>query len=174
VARSPKRSALVPVSGRRDRRSATREDLSGHHPAVAEVISQAISDQEDEATGQTDEMRSISSVLAKLRDDAREARRNSGIEEIWRRCEEAYHGIDESNRHEFQSMKWAKPLSPTGPVSTGRPIEGVTATRSTIYLRMTGKYVDAMYAKIAEIILAPDERAFSFGEVPDPELIDAR
>jgi hypothetical protein len=60
-----------------------------------------------------------------------------------------------------------------GPVTTGRkPLQ--VDHRSTVYLRLTSRYVDAGVAKLGEILLPADEKAFSFSEMPVPELIAAK
>jgi hypothetical protein len=110
--------------------------------------------------------------IAGKRDEAKSARGSSGIESTWRECEEAYLGIDDVNRHEFTDAKWAKPMSMDGPVTTGRRPRG-TEYKSTVYHRLTSRYVDAGVAKLGEILLPADDKAFSFSEMPVPELIAA-
>lgn len=166
MARSPKRSALVPSP----RKKLSRDDLSGHHPEVAAAIEPSLV----KADRETDTLLSIGVALAAMRDDAVQARKNSGIEDIWRRCEEAYVGIDDANRAEFASMRWAKPMDSSGPVTTGTQNRSAYANKSNIFLRLTSRYVDAAYAKVAEIIVPPDDKAFSFTETPVPDLIEAR
>lgn len=111
--------------------------------------------------------------IAQKRDEAKGARASSGIEATWREAEEAYLGIDDANRHEFTDAKWAKPMSMEGPVTTGRHGKG-TEHRSTVFLRLTSRYVDAGVAKLTEILLPADDKAFSFNEMPVPELIAAK
>jgi hypothetical protein len=111
--------------------------------------------------------------IAQKRDDAKQWRKSSGIETTWSECEEAYLGIDEVNRHEWTDAKWAKPMSMDGPVTTTRRShEG--DYRSTVYHRLTTRYVDAGVAKLTEILLPADDKAFSFSETPAPELIQAK
>lgn len=111
--------------------------------------------------------------IAGKREEARGARGLSGIESTWRECEEAYVGIDDVNRHEFGDARWAKPVSMDGPVTTGRRARE-TEHRSTVFLRLTSRYVDAGVAKLGEILLPADDKAFSFSEMPVPELIAAK
>jgi hypothetical protein len=110
--------------------------------------------------------------IAQKREEAKGARGLSGIETTWKECEEAYLGIDDANRHEFTDARWAKPMSMDGPVTTGRRPKQ-TDHRSTVFLRLTSRYVDAGTAKLGEILLPADDRAFSFSEMPVPELIAA-
>lgn len=111
--------------------------------------------------------------IAGKRDEAKSARQTSGIESAWQESEEAYIGIDEANRGEFTDGRWSKPMSMDGPVTTGRRARQ-TDHRSTVYLRLTSRYVDAGAAKLGEILLPADDKAFSFNEMPVPELIEAK
>lgn len=115
----------------------------------------------------------ISLAIAQKREEAKTARTTSGIETAWKECEEAYIGIDDANRHEFRDARWAKPMSVEGPVTTGRS-PPATDHKSTAFVRITARYVDAGAAKLAEILLPPDDKAFSFSEMPVPELIKAK
>lgn len=112
----------------------------------------------------------ISGALSRKRDEAKAARTASGIEKVWTDCEEAYVGIDDANRGEFGSAKWSKPISMTGPVDTGMKSKD-DVTRSTAFVRLTARYVDAGSSKLAEILLPIDDKAFSFSETPVPELV---
>lgn len=115
----------------------------------------------------------IGVAIAQKREEAKTHRQSSGIETVWRECEEAYIGIDDANRHEFQDAKWAKPMSVDGPVTTGRLPKG-TEHKATAFVRLTSRYVDAGSAKLAEILLPADDKAFSFSETPVPDLIKAK
>jgi hypothetical protein len=111
--------------------------------------------------------------LASKRDEAKTARSNSGIENTWMECEDAYVGIDAANRHEFAGAGWIKSMSRDGPVTTTQQPSSVE-TRSTVFLRLTSRYVDAGVAKLGEILLPADDKAFSFSEMPVPELLAAK
>ncbi len=115
----------------------------------------------------------IGKAIAERRDEARAARTTSGIEALWKDCEEAYIGIDDANRKEFQGQRWAKPLSMDGPVTTDTKSKNPDH-KSTAYVRLTARYVDAGTAKVAEILLSPDDKSFSLTETPDPKLIRAK
>ena len=113
----------------------------------------------------------LSGIIAAKRKEAIDARKASGIEAIWLACEEAYLGIDDANRHEFAGARWAKPTSMQGNVTsenTYRTNDG----KSTAFIRLTSRYVDAGAAKLAEILLPVDEKAFSFSATPIPDLIN--
>lgn len=114
-------------------------------------------------------LQELGRAIAEKRAEAVEARKASGIESVWLACEEAYLGIDDMNRHEFADAKWAKPTSMSGPVTTNRaPNDDV---RSNAFVRLTSRYVDQAAAKLAEILLPIDDKAFSFEPTPIPELI---
>jgi len=107
--------------------------------------------------------------LAKKRSEAIDARKSSGIEDVWMECEAAYLGMDDRNRHEFNSAKWAKPSNMAGPLT--REYGQTDSTKSTIYPRLTSRYVDTASAKLCEILLPIDGKAFKFTATPDPEMV---
>lgn len=117
-------------------------------------------------------LEAISNAIVKKRDEAKSARGSSGVETIWAYCDEAYVGVDDANREEYGGAKWAKPLSPDGPVTTDRTKDN--NHQSTAFVRLTSRYVDAGAAKLAEILLPVDDKAFKFSETPVPELISAK
>ena len=121
----------------------------------------------------TDLLDAVGVTIARKRDEAKAARVTSGIETAWKECEEAYIGIDDANRGEYQDGRWSKPMALDGPVTTGRRPRQ-TDHKSTIFIRLTARYVDAGAAKLAEILLSPGDRAFSLKEMPVPELIEAK
>lgn len=112
-------------------------------------------------------LEALSNTIVQMRSEAVSARKSSGIEDIWMACEEAYLGIDDLNRGEFSNAKWAKPTSMQGPVTTNS-IRG-DSKRSTIFIPLTRRYVDAASAKLAEIILPIDDKAFSIKPEPIPD-----
>ena len=125
--------------------------------------------QEQEAT--EEQISTLTALLTKKRADWIAARKASGIEEVWMICEEAYVGIDDANRGEFANAKWAKPTSMQGPVTT--EYTKSSKTRSTAYVRLTSRYVDAGAAKLAEILLPIDDKAFTIQPTPIPDLVRA-
>ena len=111
----------------------------------------------------------LSKLVAEKRDDAVTARASSGIEETWLGLEESYLGIDDNNRYEFANAKWSKPTSMTGPITLAR--SDTMDNRSTVFIRLTARYVDSGAARVSEIILPIDDKAFSAKPVPDPDLV---
>lgn len=114
-------------------------------------------------------LESLSRVIADKRKEAVEARKASGIEDVWLACEEAYLGIDDANRHEFQKARWAKPVSMSGGLTANTTQQN--PTRSNAFVRLTSRYVDQASAKLGEILFPIDDKAFSFEPSPKPELV---
>lgn len=108
-------------------------------------------------------------VIAGKRDEAVRARSESGIESVWMAAEEAYLCMDEANRSDFKNAKWAKPVSMEGPLTKDTPKSD--ETRSTAYVRMSARYVDAGASRVSEILLPINDKAFSFGPTPVPDLV---
>lgn len=110
--------------------------------------------------------------IAKKRDEAKAHRAASGIEQTWSEAEDAYVGIDDANRHEFGDSRMSKPTSIDGPVTIGSS-NRVPELRSTLFYRLTARYTDAGAAKIQEILIPADDKAFSFKAMPVPVVIKA-
>lgn len=145
----------------------TLRDLKALPPEVAQIMAPHV------AVTSPETLETINKALAKKRDDAKNARSASGIEKVWQQCEEAYIGIDDANRTQFAEAKWAKPMSMTGPVTTNKTPKQPDY-KSTVFIRLTARYVDAGAAKLCEILLPPNDKAFSFSEMPVPRLIRAK
>jgi hypothetical protein len=136
---------------------------------------QAALDRHGEQGGQDqeDQLAKIGLLISKKRDEAVSARKESGIEAAWMEAEEQYLSIDALNRAEFSGAKWAKPNNKEGPVTTGRTPTG-SEVRSTVFVPMTARYVDAGAARLSEILLPIDGKPFSLDASPVPELIAGR
>lgn len=111
--------------------------------------------------------------LVTLRKEAVEGRKATGIEDVWKAAEEAYLGIDDVNRAQWDKAQWAKPTSMQGPL-TRTATGDDTDTRSTVFIPLTARYVDAGHAKVSELLLPMDDKPFAFDPTPVPELIAAR
>lgn len=107
-------------------------------------------------------------LIGKYRDDAVAARKESGIEAVWSECEEMYVGIDDDNRSEFAGARWAKPTTMEGPLTKNRHDAG--GSRATAYIKLAARYVDAGTAKVCEIALPVDGKAFTLKPTPVPSL----
>ena len=118
-----------------------------------------------------EQLATFSQVIVAKRQEAVNARKSSGIEDVWMECEESYLGIDDENRAEFANSKWAKPTTMDGPL---RRVNSSDTVRSTAFVRLTSRYVDAGAAKIGEITQPIDDKAFSLTATPVPDLIKGK
>ncbi len=138
-------------------------------PDLPDDIQDAISGEQEANAAQ---IISLTNILVAKRTEAVAFRKTSGIEDNWMAAEEAYIGIDDANRAEFTNAKWAKPTNMSGAVTTGSV--KTDKTKSTAYVRLTSRYVDAGTARLAEILLPVDDKAFSFSPDPLPELVKGK
>lgn len=104
----------------------------------------------------------LGETVAKLRAEAIDARKRSGIEDVWLEDEEFYEGIDDANRGEMAAWSSKPP---------GREAIQTDDTSSTIFLNVTGPYVDAAAASLADMLLPTDDSAWHITNTPVPELI---
>lgn len=111
---------------------------------------------------------SLGVMIAGKREEAVSARSASGIEKVWQDCEEAYLCIDDSNRQDFNRQKWAKPTTSAGPLISE---SNRNNKQSSAFVRLTARYVDIGAAKVCEALLPVDDKAFSFGPTPVPDLV---
>lgn len=126
-------------------------------------------DQRQDQGGEDKTLAGFGAAIASMRDEAVAARKESGIEDVWMYCEEAYVGIDDENRADFQNARWAKPRVMDAPlISRTNSSDGV---RSTAFVRLTARYVDAGAAKLGEISLPVDDKPFLLKPTPVPELV---
>lgn len=110
-----------------------------------------------------DRIQNLSMTMAKLRAQYIEGRESSGIEEEWREDEEFYEGIDAYNRAEM-STRGDKPMGTA-------PVQGNTATGSTIFLNVVRPYCDAVSAKMGETLMPTDDRAWEANHTPIPDVL---
>ncbi len=96
--------------------------------------------------------------LCKTRDEAINGRKQSGIEDEWRKCDDAYQGIDAAT-----AMNSGKPSGTDGGYING-PAKG--PTRSTVFLNITRPYVDASAARVSDMLLPTDDRAWGIKPTP--------
>lgn len=117
----------------------------------------------------------IGKNLESSRLEAISYRETSGIEDTWALCEDSYAGIDDANRSEHHANRWIKPTSMDAPITTGGMQNANKAEiRSNAFVRLTTRYVDIGSAKVGEILLPIDGKAFSFGPTPVPALIEGK
>lgn len=116
----------------------------------------------------TKDMRTIFvQTLLSKRSEAISGRASSGIEEEWTEDEEHYQGIDDANRayqnanQLFRSRKAS--LTGTAPNTNG-------PSRSVVFLNITRPYTDAASARVADMLLPTDDRAWEIKPTPLPKL----
>lgn len=103
-----------------------------------------------------------------LADKRREAilfRRQSGIEQEWDECEDAYNGEDEvskASQMQRRSRDWGDILD-----------QQDNDNKSTVVLNITKPYVNAFASKIIDMRLAITGRAWAFRPTPIPEMEEA-
>jgi hypothetical protein len=118
-----------------------------------------------------DQLKGLATHIAKLRDEAVAARKESGIEATWHDCEEAYLGIDDLTRNDFMAAKWAKPMTMEGGLI--KKTNPADSTKATAFVMVTARYVDAGTAKVCETALPVDGKPFTLKATPVPELSGA-
>lgn len=106
----------------------------------------------------------LSMLVARKRDEAIAGRAASGIEQIWEEDEDSYEGFDDANRQESGIIKGATKSS--GLMRRARPNQ----TRSTMFLNITRPYVDSAAARVADMLLPTDDRAFEIKPDPIPDV----
>ena len=117
----------------------------------------------------------LAQTLTTKRNEAVVARESSGIEEWWNYAEEAYSGIDDANRGETSFGGWAKPTDMSGPLqATGAAGNRGESIRSTVFVPLTARYVDAAAAKVHDILVDVDDKPFGLKPTPIPELVLAK
>lgn len=107
----------------------------------------------------------VLTLLGKRR-EAISGRAGSGIEEEWTEDEEHYQGIDDANRA-FQNANQlfrSRKASLIGGGADRAP------ARSVVFLNITRPYVDAASARVADMLLPTDDRAWEIKPTPMPEL----
>jgi hypothetical protein len=113
----------------------------------------------------------LGTLIGGKRDAVVKHRKESGIEDVWTACEEAYAGIDEMNRSDTAGgQPWRKPTSPSGPLTRGTGKED--EARSTVFIRLTTRYVDMAASKVKEKALPIGGMPFQLEPSPEPDLVD--
>jgi hypothetical protein len=129
----------------------------------APALSQEDQKRQEEARATT--LAALALSLAKSRADAISGREASGIEREWLEDEEHYEGIDDANRGEMAAWRSKPPGQSTETMGD--------ATSSTVFVNITRPYCDAASARVSDMLLPTDDRAWSLGPTPIPELIGA-
>lgn len=115
----------------------------------------------DEMSGVLD---AIGLKLSQTRSEAIDGRKNSGIEDEWLEDEEYYEGIDDANRSELTAWR-GKPLGQQAAADDDQDSQG-----STIFLNITRAYVDAVSARMGDMMLPTDDKGWAIRPTPIPDL----
>lgn len=118
-------------------------------------------------------LQSVAKNLTDKRQVAINSREQRGIDSNFTRCEESYLGIDDMNRSEMSGNHWVQPHVMNAPLTQEKDTQK-KGKKSSAFVRLTARYVDAGSAKISEILLSTDDKAFSFSATPVPTFIDAQ
>lgn len=106
-------------------------------------------------------------LLAKRR-EAIAGRDATGIETEWTEDEEHYQGIDDANRA-FQTSNMLYRSTKMSMLGRHVPQEH-QSSRSVIFLPITRPYVDAASARVSDMLLPTDDRAWEIKPTPVPKL----
>lgn len=125
--------------------------------------------QNDQAPAFDDRQVLVQNLLDK-RKEAIAGRAGLGIEEEWTEDEEHYQGIDDANRS-FQTSNMLHRSKSKAVLGNERKNE--QPTRSVVFLNVTRSYVDAASARVADMLLPTDDRAWEIKATPIPKLSPA-
>lgn len=123
---------------------------------------------DDQAAGAVAHLRSqfLTTLLSK-RKEAIQGRIGSGIEKDWTEDEEHYQGIDDANRR-FHSSQQKGPLLKRWAEASVSPADEALG-RSVVFVNITRPYVDAASARVADMLLPTDDRAWEIRPTPIPK-----
>lgn len=149
--------------------SAQQAFESGFRDKMAEVQPGAVLEDEDSPAAQLKHLRDT--FLLNMLDKRKEAiagRQASGIETEWTEDEEHYQGIDDANRafHAANQLYRNAKEMLTGRGATKPP----SNSRSVVFTNITRSYVDAAAARVADMLLPTDDRAWAIRPTPIPRL----
>ena len=102
----------------------------------------------------------IGKDVARKRDEAVKARKQSGIELIWEQDEDYYQGVDEANR---DSHPMTKSASTSGGLSRS---PNKSTTRCSSFFNITAQFVDSASARLGDILLPAGD--WNFAVKPSP------
>ncbi len=138
-------------------------DLSQEDQELLAALEELKKQQEEERRQKFD---NLCKHISKLRDEAVNARKNSGFEKQWREDEEFYNGIDDLNRNEDQAQ-YHKPGNNSDVL---REKVRTSNTQCTAFLNIIAPFVDAAAARCGDILLPANDWNFGMKPTPIPEL----
>ncbi len=103
--------------------------------------------------------------LARKRKAATNARKSSGIEDLWKADGEFYEGIDDANRDEVSTSITKNKVDRGGSfitVDTSRP------RGSNVFMNITRQYVDIAASSLADMLLPIDDATYAIKPTPKP------
>jgi hypothetical protein len=112
----------------------------------------------------------VQTLLTKRR-EAIAGRAGSGIEEEWTEDEEHYQGIDDANRA-FQNANQLYRSRKSTLIGSATKDQG--PSRSVVFLNITRPYVDAASARVADMLLPTDDRAWEIKPTPLPRMSESQ
>lgn len=107
----------------------------------------------------------LGASMSGKRRDAVAAKAASGIETEWEGDEAFYQGYDEHNRHEFVNTA-SKPTEGGGSSKIAD-----SNTGSTVFPNITQPYVDAVAARVGDMLLPTDDRNYAVDPTPIPDML---
>lgn len=110
------------------------------------------------------QLTAFAETLAEKRKKAVEARRLSGIEDIWLENENYYSGIDEFN----QGNALQKSATLTGRATYRK--KSKANKRSTVFVNITAPYVDLVSAREGDMLIPTNDKPFSIKPTPVPDI----
>lgn len=142
-----------------------RVDPQSEAPTVIPAEAHEMSEEDSQAAHEEKRafVKRLGLSLRQLRDEAIRGRAASGIEAEWLKDEEYYEGIDDLNRSERSSAM----RKPEGQYA----VERRESTGSTVFINITRPYVDGAAARLADILLPSNDRAWAYEVTPVSELI---
>ncbi|MES3041810.1 MAG: hypothetical protein V4730_11765 [Pseudomonadota bacterium] len=103
-------------------------------------------------------------TLARSRQDAISGKSASGIETEWTGDEDHYQGYDDANRNEFVGTT-------SKPEGGGEVKKDDAEAGSTVFPNITQPYVDAVAARVGDMLLPTDDRNYALKHTPIPEML---
>lgn len=107
----------------------------------------------------------LGTSLAAKRRDAVAYKASSGIEDEWLGDEEFYQGYDDANRAEFIKTASKPTEGSSGPTEK--------TSGSTVFPNITQPYVDAVSARVGDMLLPTGDRNYATEPTPIPEMSTA-
>lgn len=133
---------------------------------MSEELHNPVADLDAEEATRVAILDALGTSLASRRRDAVSFKASSGIEAEWEEDESFYQGYDEANRHEFVNTS-SKPTESGGSAEAKDKTAG-----STVFPNITQPYVDAVSARVGDMLLPTDDRNYALKHTPIPEMLE--